>query len=426
MNFIEELKERELFYASTDEEKLVEHLGSGSPTTFYIGFDPTADSLHVGSLLQILLMVRLQRRGHRPVAVVGGGTGMIGDPSGKSAERKLLDEESLNTNVKGIERQLSHFLDMSEGPTGARVVNNYDWLGRMGYIEFLRDIGKFFSVNAMIAKESVKNRLTNREQGISYTEFSYMLLQSYDFLHLFKHEGCTLQMGGSDQWGNITTGIDLIRRLEGGVAHGITIPLLTTASGTKFGKTEAGTVWLDAERTSPYQFYQFWVRTEDADVIKLLKNFTFLPIEEIHALEEAHNAQPGARIAAKRLAEEMTRMVHGEEGLQAAQSASKALFGGDLDALSARALEECFEDVPSFALDADTLSEGVPLISLLADSGFVTSRGEARRLMKQGGFYLNNKAEQDQELVLTRAHLLADRFMVLRAGKKRYMLIKTA
>ncbi|MBU1240671.1 tyrosine--tRNA ligase [Myxococcota bacterium] len=425
MNFIEELKERELFYASTDEEKLLEHLGDGTPVSFYIGFDPTADSLHVGSLLQILLMVRLQNHGHRPIAVVGGGTGMIGDPSGKSAERKLLDEESLKANVAGIEKQLAGFLRMGDGPTDAKVVNNYDWLSKMGYIEFLRDIGKFFSVNSMIAKESVKNRLSNREQGISYTEFSYMLLQSYDYLHLFRSEGCTLQMGGSDQWGNITTGIDLIRRMEGQGAHGITIPLLTTASGTKFGKTEAGTVWLDADRTSPYQFYQFWVRTEDADVIKLLKNFTFLPMEEISLLEKALIEQPGARIPAKKLAEELTRMVHGEEGLTAALNASKALFGGDLSSLSARELAECFEDVPSHSIELSALEAGIPLLTLLADSGFVASKGEARRLIKQGGFYVNNQQEQDQEMVLTPATLLAGRVMVFRAGKKRYMLIKT-
>ncbi len=425
MSLIKELQLRDLYDHSTDKEVLTTHLNQHRPVTFYVGFDPTAPSLHVGSLLQILLMARLQRAGHRPLALVGGGTGMIGDPSGKSAERNLLDEEKLRTNVKGIARQLSCFLDMEDPKTGAKVLNNLEWLSKLDFISFLRDTGKHFSVNAMIAKESVKNRLTQRDQGISYTEFSYMLLQSYDFLHLYREEDCTLQLGGSDQWGNITTGIDLIRRVLGKPAYGLTIPLLTTSSGTKFGKTEAGTVWLDPERTSPYQFYQFWIRTEDTDVIKLLKSFTFLSLEEIAQYETELAERPGSRGAQRRLAEEVTRIVHGEEGLASALRASKALFGGDLFALSARELEECFEEVPSYTLSLQALEKGIPLLPLLAESGFSKSKGEARRLIKQGGFYLNNQKTQDQELVLTHNHLLSGRFMVLRAGKKRYLLLKT-
>jgi tyrosyl-tRNA synthetase len=425
MSFIKDLKERELFYASTDEKILEEHLTKDKPRTFYVGFDPTADSLHVGSLLQIITMARLQKLGHRPIALVGGGTGMIGDPSGKSNERTFLTNQTLEKNVQGLKNQLSMFLDMDDPKTGALVLNNIDWLGQISLIDFLRDVGKNFSVNAMMAKDSVKSRLENREQGISYTEFSYMLLQSYDFVHLFDAHDCTLQMGGSDQWGNITAGIDLIRRMKSGQSYGITIPLLVNSSGTKFGKTEAGTVWLDSAKTSPYQFYQFWVRSEDADVIKFLKYFTFISLEEIAEIEKDHLEQPHARNAGKRLAKELTLMVHGQSGFDMAIRASKALFGGDLSQLGSKELEEIFSDVPSYSVDNSIFDQGIGLLDLMAQSKFVKSKGEARRLIKGGGFYLNNEKEQNPDAILIKESLLDGKFLILRAGKKRYFIIKS-
>ncbi len=424
MNIIEELKQRGLYYDCTDEEALTAHLSDDAPVTFYAGFDPTADSLHVGTLLVIMTMVRLQRAGHRPIAVVGGGTGMIGDPSGKSKERQLLDEQTIEHNITGIKAQLSRFLDMEDSRVGAMVVNNYDWLGRLSFIEFLRDVGKHFTVNSMIAKESVRQRLENREQGISYTEFSYMLLQAYDFAHLNAHEGCTLQIGGSDQWGNITAGIDLIRRRGGKPSYGLTIPLLTTSSGHKFGKTEAGTVWLDSRRTSPYQFYQFWIRTEDADVIRFLRMFTFLPMEEIDELASEHESRPEARVAHRKLAEEMTRMVHGQEGLEAAQRATQALFGGSLEGLSAADLLDIFAHVPSGTIASGDLAQGMMLPDLMVKVGFTKSKGEARRLIKGGGLYLNNQRVTSQDAKVTSDDLLDGSVMVLRSGKKRYHLVK--
>ncbi|MGM0595702.1 MAG: tyrosine--tRNA ligase [Myxococcota bacterium] len=423
MNFIDELKARELFFASTEEKEVIEHLESGN-RTFYIGFDPTSDSLHAGSLLPILTMARLQKKGHKPLVLVGGGTGMIGDPSGKSDERQLLDEETLANNLESMKKQFSRFLDFDDPETGTEIVNNYDWLKNISFIEFLRDAGKHFSVNQMIAKESVKNRLENREQGISYTEFSYMLMQAYDFYELFKEKKCTIQMGGSDQWGNITAGIDFIRKKTGDKAYGITVPLLTTSSGKKFGKSEAGTIWLDSHKTSPYQFYQFWIRTEDADVIRYLKAFTFLSLAKITELEAIHREKPHARVASTQLAEEMTRMVHGQEGLESARRATRAFFGGDLSDLTASELMDVFSDVPSYQIQVSQLAQGLSLVGILSESGFIKSKGQSRRMIKGGGIYLNNNRVKNIDRKLNKNDLIDEAFIVLRSGKKKYFLLK--
>lgn len=423
MNIIQELKDRELFHNSTDEELLTKHFNEQS-VTFYTGYDPTASSLHVGSLLQLITMKRLQDVGHRPVLLVGGGTGMIGDPSGKSAERQLLDEETLRENVEGIRNQAMRFLDFESAQNGALVVNNGDWLGKLSLIEFLRDTGKHFSVNAMMAKDSVRSRLENREQGISFTEFSYQLLQAYDFMHLFDEHKCTLQLGGSDQWGNITAGIDLIRRRRSAQSFGLTIPLVTTASGTKFGKTEAGTIWLDAERTSPYHFYQFWLRTEDADVIKYLKKFTFLSMEEITELEKIHLDNPGARQASRVLAKEMTLLVHGQAGLDSALRATEAFFGGDLKTLTEKELEAVFSDIDSTQIPAGSLVE-MSIADLLAETKMTKSKGEGRRLVTGGGIYINNERCESPDRMISTQDVLAGRFLVLRSGKKKYHLVES-
>ncbi len=390
--------------------------------TLYCGFDPTADSLHIGSLLPILALVRFQQAGHTPIALVGGATGMIGDPSFKTQERQLLSTDQIAHNVRGIRAQLERFLDF-EGPCAARLCNNADWLVNMSLIAFLRDVGKCFSVNMMMAKESVRARLEDRDHGISYTEFSYMLLQSYDFLHLNDTEGCTLQIGGSDQWGNIVGGIDLIRRTHGREAYGLTIPLVTKADGTKFGKTETGNIWLDPARTSPYKFYQFWVNQADADVVKYLKFFTFLPREEIEALEQQVTEAPERREAQRRLAEEVTRLVHGEEALRNAVNASQAMFGGDLSGLDEATLEDIFSEVPSHTFPRAALDEGRPVLDALVDAGVFASKGEARRMLQSGGVYLNNARIEDGQ-TLGPASLLTKRVAVVRKGKKNYYLLK--
>lgn len=423
MHILDDLYTRGLIHNTTDETALRAHLEQNAPVHFYVGFDPTSDSLHVGSLLPIMTMARLQRAGHRPIIVVGGGTGLIGDPSGKLSERQLLDPETLAKNVEGIRAQLRSMLDLEDARVGAWVRNNADWLCQLNLVEFLRDIGKHFSVNAMIARESVKQRLENREQGISFTEFSYQLLQAYDFLHLYRHDHCTLQVGGSDQWGNITAGTDLIRRLTGRTAHGLTVPLLTTASGTKFGKTESGTVWLDPHRTSPYQFYQFWLRTADDDVIRMLRYFTFLSMEEITDLEANHKQQPEKREAHTRLAEEMTRLVHGEEGLLSARRGTSVFFGGSLDDVSADEFAYIFSDVPSYTLHPQRLSGGLSLADLCAESGFTKSRGDARRLVESGGLYLNQIKVTDRNRIVTVDDFRYGRFLVLRSGKRNYRLV---
>lgn len=420
-DIIEELRWRGLIHSITEG---AEDVLKQQSVTAYIGFDPTADSLHVGSLLPIMVLVHLQRHGHTPIALVGGGTGMIGDPSGKSKERNLLDTETLERNKAGIHAQLESFLDF-EGKNPAIMVDNYDWLGELNLIAFLRDVAKHFTVNYMMAKDSVKSRLSS-EEGISYTEFTYMLLQAYDFYELYQRHGCTFQFGGSDQWGNITAGGELIRRMtEDGKAHGVTVPLVTSSSGVKFGKTEAGAVWLDPARTSPYRFYQFWINTPDDDAIRYLKFFTLLGPDEVAELEAALEADPGARAAQKRLAEEVTRNVHGEEALQAALKATDVLFGGSLEGLSAADLMDIFSEVPSSTVSAEVLrGDGLSLVEMVIDAGFENSKKRARDLIGGGGINVNNEKVEDIDAVLTLDHAIDEQVLVLRKGKKKYHIVR--
>ncbi len=421
MTFLDDLRWRGLIYDETP--GLADHLAEGSRVG-YIGFDPTADSLHVGSLLQIMGLRRFQEHGHTPIALVGGGTGLIGDPSGKKAERQLLTREQVDANAEGIRMQLERFLDFV-GPHAARMANNADWLTQVSLTDFLRDVGKHFTVQQMTARESVKRRLES-EVGLSFTEFSYQLLQAYDFLVLHEREGCTVQIGGSDQWGNITAGTDLVRRMGEGRAHGLVQPLITNAAGTKFGKTEAGTVWLDAERTSPYRFYQFWLNTDDRDVVNYLKWFTDFGQDEVAALEEATEARPGDREAQRTLAREVTTLVHGAEATEAAERAAQALFGGDLRQLSAADLAEVFEEAPSSDRPAgDVAGEGLSVIDLFADAGLVGSKGEARRLARSGGLSVNGDRVADDARV-TAADAIDGSVFVLRKGKKSYALVRLA
>jgi tyrosyl-tRNA synthetase len=426
VNVYDEFEWRGLVYDATpglrellDREKL----------TAYIGFDPTAASLHVGSLLPIMGLARLQRFGHSPIAIAGGGTGMIGDPGGKTTERPLLTREKVEENLQGIKAQLARFLDFEARENPARIVNNADWLATVPLIDFLRDVGKYFSVNAMMAKESVRRRLEG-EDGISYTEFSYMLLQAYDFLVLYDRYGCRLQMGGSDQWGNITTGTDLIRRLRGEgieekLAHGLVFPLVTTSSGVKFGKTEAGAVWLDPALTSPFRFYQFWINTEDRDVVHYLKSFTWLTREEIAELEEKVRTVPQEREAQKRLAREVTRRVHGEEALAKAEKATAVLFGAEIAELEPAEVRDIFADVPSVEIEKSRLEgDGLPMADLLVASGLVPSKGEARRAIQGGGIYLNNRRVGEDRKTATLADALGGELIVLRKGRKEYRLAR--
>jgi len=395
------------------------------PQAAYVGFDPTASSLHVGHLLPIMGLVHLQRAGHTPIALVGGGTGLIGDPSGKTQERQLLTRAQSEENARAVRDQLARFLDFQGVSNPAVLVDNLEWLGGMQVLDYLRDVGKHFSVNIMLRKDTVKRRIAEDGPGISYTEFSYLLLQSYDFLRLFEDRTCRFQFGGSDQWGNITGGIDLIRRVTGERAYGVTFPLITTSSGVKFGKTEAGAVWLDPARTSPYRFYQFWLRTEDADVGRYLRFFTLLPQSEIEALEASAAANPERREAQRALAEDVTRRVHGEAGLARAQAASDALFGGELDALERDEILDIFGDVPSHSVAPSVLEgDGILAVELLADSGLVGSRGEARRALEQGGIYVNNARLTDAGARITRAEALHGQFVVLRKGKRSFHLVQ--
>jgi len=414
-NFYDEFEARGLVHSASDGAR--EALGAG-PVTAYIGFDPTAASLHVGSLLPILALARLQRAGHRPIPLVGGGTGMIGDPSGKTVERQLLTRAQVEENVEGLRRQLARFLDF-DGPNAARLIDNHEWLGSLGLLEFLRDIGKHFTVNYMLAKESVARRV-EQEEGISYTEFAYMLLQAYDFLVLSDRHGCTMQLGGSDQWGNITAGIELIRRMRGRRVHGMVMPLVTTTSGVKFGKTEAGTIWLDPALTSPFRFYQFWLNTEDADADRYLEHFTFLPLPEIAGVMAAQSGNPAARVAQRRLAEEVTRLVHGSEGLERAERATGVLFGNrDVHELNAAELLDVFADVPSTALARDRLSgEGMPLPDLLAETRVASSKSDARRLVTGGGVYLNGERIAAVERRVRAEDAIDGEVLVLRRGRK--------
>jgi tyrosyl-tRNA synthetase len=426
MNFLEELKWRGLLKDRTAGIELDQHLDltrNDEIRTGYCGFDPTSDSLHVGNLLPILLLRRFQLAGHRPIALMGGGTGLIGDPSGKDSERSLQTREQVEANIAGQRKVFERLLDFDQGGTrGAKLVNNGDWLEKLSYLEVLRDVGKHFSVNAMIQKDSVRTRLESREQGISYTEFSYMLLQSYDFLHLYRAEGCTLQLAGSDQYGNIVGGIDLIRRSEGEHrAFGITAPLLTKSDGKKFGKSEKGAIWLSADKTSPYAFYQFWINVEDADVGSLLQWFTLLAREEINAALEAHGASPNKREAQRLLAREMTRMVHGTDELDAAEQATQALFDGDVRRLSARSLDEAFADVPSSDHDKVALEgEGVSLVDLVASTPTLAqSKREARQFLETGAVSVNGD-KADLARRLRSEDLLHGKAILLRRGKKNW------
>ncbi|MBN1148390.1 MAG: tyrosine--tRNA ligase [Anaerolineales bacterium] len=420
-NAFEELQWRGLVYDHVDG---VQDLLARQSVTIYNGFDATADSLHVGHLVPLIALARLQRFGHHPIALAGGGTSMIGDPSGKASERQLLTRRQVEYNVEAIKGQLAHFLDFESKSNPARVLNNADWLMSLNLVEFLRDTGKHFTVNYMIAKDSVRSRL-EREDGISFTEFSYMLLQSYDFLYLHDHEKCDLQTGGSDQWGNITAGVELIRRMRSDSVYGMVYPLITKADGTKFGKTETGTVWLAPERTSPYRFYQFWLNTDDRDVIKYLKFFTFLEQGAIGELEHAVAEQPEQRQAQYQLAREMTRLVHDPTALARAEQASQALFGGEISGLSADDIQDIFAEVPSSDLPKAQLEgQGLTVVDLLTASGVAASKGDARRTISAGGIYLNNRRVDEAGQIVSLADAIEGRFLVLRKGRKNYHLVK--
>jgi tyrosyl-tRNA synthetase len=420
-NLLPELEWRGLVYDAT--EGLADVLAK-ERVTAYIGFDPTASSGHVGTLLTILGLARLQRLGHTPIAIVGGGTGMIGDPSGKSQERLLLSREDVDENVAGLRQQLAHFLDFDAVGNPARIVNNADWLASFDLLGFLRDTGKYFTVNYMLQKEAVNRRLES-EEGISYTEFSYLLLQARDFLEAFDRYGCTLQMGGSDQWGNITAGIDLIRKLRSQKTHGLVWPLLMTAAGTKFGKTEAGTIWLDPARTSPFKFYQFWLNTDDRDVIKYLKYFTFLERSEIDALEVATAKSPEKREAQRVLARDVTARVHGGDQVTRAEQASTVLFDEDIATLKADDVLAVFADVPSTEIPAEAFdAEGIGVVDLVARVQLAPSKAEARRLVQSGGVYVNNRRVADPQARLMRNQAIDGRLFVLRKGQKQNHLVR--
>jgi tyrosyl-tRNA synthetase len=420
MNLIEELKWRGMVQdiMPGTEEQLSKEMTSG-----YIGFDPTSDSLHIGSLVPILLLVHLQKAGHKPFALVGGATGMVGDPSGKSEERNLLSEETLNHNLAGVKKQLEKFLDFDPSlPNKAEMVNNYDWFRDMSFLDFIRDVGKHITVNYMSAKDSVKKRLEG-ENGMSFTEFTYQLVQGYDFYWLYKHRGCKLQMGGSDQWGNITTGTELIRRKAGGEAFAFTCPLLTKTDGGKFGKTEKGNVWLDPEKTSPYLFYQFWLNASDADAEKWIKIFTFLSPTEIGALEDQHKKTPEHRILQKTLAQHVTTFVHGEAGYQKALADTEKVFANQsapAESLSEEDLQS-LEGVAQFSYDSARL--GVDVVSFLADSGIIASKGEARKLVQGGGLSINRKKVEDVKALVDTSHLLHGKYILVQKGKKNYYLV---
>jgi len=417
----EELRWRGLVYDST--ENVPQMLASG-PVAVYNGFDATADSLHVGHLVPLISLARLQRCGHIPIALAGGGTSMIGDPSGKTSERQLLSREAIEANVESVKEQLSHFLDFDNKTNPARLMNNADWLLSLNLVDFLRDVGKYFTVNYMINKDSVKTRLA-REDGISFTEFSYMLLQSYDYLHLHDHAGCTLQTGGSDQWGNITAGVELIRRMRGKPTGALVYPLITKADGTKFGKTESGAVWLSRQRTSPYRFYQFWFNTDDRDVVDYLKFFTWLERDEIGDLENAVAQQPEKREAQRRLAREMTRTVHDETALAKAEQASQVLFGGELAGLSAAEVADIFADVPSATVPFRHFEgAGMPLVDVLTECGALKSKGEARRAIEAGGIYLNNSRVGDVSFKVAIGDAIDRKLIILRRGRKNYWLVR--
>jgi tyrosyl-tRNA synthetase len=415
MNLLEDLAFRGQLYQVTDQDALNERLNTG-PISLYCGFDPTADSLTIGNLVQIMLLRRFQLAGHRPIALVGGGTGLIGDPSGKAQERTLNTADIVEQWSARIRGQIEPFLDF-DGPAAARMANNYDWLGSLGAIELMRDVGKHFPVPFMLAKESVSSRLAS---GISYTEFSYMILQSYDFLELYRRQQCQLQVGGSDQWGNITAGTELIRRADSGRAFGLTCPLVTNADGTKFGKTEKGTIWLSAKRTSPYEFYQFWMGSDDRSVVSYLKTFTFLSHGEILDLEKSVAENPGQREAQRTLAALVTELVHGKDAAQKAERISRALFYGELTQLLEDEIEEAFHDVPTHAMEG---AES-PLINLLVDASVASSKRQARQDITSGAIYLNGERCTDLDHTVRKADGLHGRYIVIRRGKNKYTLVQ--
>ncbi|MDR1667924.1 MAG: tyrosine--tRNA ligase [Bacteroidales bacterium] len=428
MNFTEELRWRGMIHDVTP--GVEEYLRKETATaTAYVGIDPTADSLHIGHLVGVMMLRHFQRCGHKPLALVGGATGMIGDPSMKSMERHLLSEEELHHNQECIQRQLSKFLDFSSGaPNAAEMMNNYDWMKNYGFLAFIRDIGKHVTVNYMMSKDSVKKRLSGEGDGMSFTEFTYQLVQGYDFLWLYRHKRCCLQMGGSDQWGNITTGVELIRRMDGGEAFALTCPLITKADGGKFGKTEAGNVWLDARRTSPYRFYQFWLNVSDADAGKYIRIFTGLPEEEIDSLTARHTAAPHLRILQKTLAEEVTAMVHSAADVQAAENASQILFGqgteASLSALDEDTFRAVFEGVPQYRVERSALEAGIPLLDLLSvRSAVFPSKGEARRMIEGGGLNINKEKANDANALISTDRLIKNKYLLVQKGKKNYSLI---
>ena len=427
INFVKELEWRGMInnMMPGTEEQLNKEM-----TSAYVGIDPTADSLHIGHLVGIMMLKHFQRAGHRPIALIGGATGMIGDPSMKSQERVLIDEHTLRHNQECLRKQLEKFLDFdSDAPNAAILVNNYDWMKNYSFLQFIRDVGKHITVNYMMAKDSVKKRLSaNADHGMSFTEFSYQLLQGYDFLYLYEHEGCRLQMGGSDQWGNITTGTELIRRMNGGEAFAITCPLITKADGTKFGKTEGGNVWLDPKRTSPYKFYQFWLNVSDADAAKYIKIFTDLSQEEIAELEQQQAADPGLRPLQKRLAKEITTMVHSAADYEMAVEASQILFSNKANEILHKIDEETllsvFEGVPQFEISKAKLEEGVPAIALLTDEAAVfPSKGEMKKMTQGGGVSINKEKLTDQNTLITTVHLLNGKYILAQRGKKNYFLL---
>lgn len=418
MDLLTDLEWRGIVYQQTDEQGIKETLAKES-ISLYCGVDPTADSMHIGHLLPFLTLRRFQNAGHRPIVLVGGATGLIGDPSGKSEERKLQTLEQVQLNVAGIKKQLEQIFEF-EGKNGALMVNNYDWAGSMDIVTFLRDFGKHVGVNYMLAKDTISSRL---DTGISFTEFTYTILQAMDFFHLYENHNCKLQIGGSDQWGNITTGLELIRKMsaEGSKAFGLTIPLVTKSDGTKFGKSESGAIWLDPEKTTPYEFYQFWINTADADVVKYLKFFTFLGKEEIEELEKSVQEEPHLRKAQKALAEEMTRMIHGEESLQQAIKISAALFSGEVKELSAEEIKQGFKDVPSFTVEGE---EELALVDLLVAAKISPSKRQAREDVSNGAVSLNGERVTDTGYVLGDSDRIEGQFTIVRRGKKKYFLIK--
>lgn len=419
-NFVEELRWRGVIQ---DMMPGTEELLSKGMVTGYIGFDPTADSLHVGSLTQIITLIRLQKSGHKPIALIGGATGMVGDPSGKSAERNLLDEETLSKNIEGIKYQLQKYLNTNCGSNSAELINNYDWMRDYSFLNFIRDVGKFLTVNYMMAKDSVKNRL---EYGMSFTEFSYQLLQAYDFYYLYQNKNCKLQLGGSDQWGNITSGTELIRRKCGGEAYALTTQLIKKSDGSKFGKSESGNIWLDRTKTSPYKFYQFWINTPDADAKNFIKTFTFLSKEETDSLISVHETDAGKRVLQKALAKELTIMVHSEADYHSAVETSKVLFDGtiiDLSNLDEETFLDVFEGVPQFQLAKSEIETGIAVLDLLAEKTQIfPSKGEARKMIQGGGVSINKEKVSGHEVLINASSLIKNKYIVVQKGKKNYFL----